>query len=64
MNRELFKKEFTELLAWAKTQSATRPEKITKIVKSAALNAYELAQQNLTPLTLAYAQLCYEALEN
>ena len=64
MNRELFKKEFTELLAWAKTQSATRPEKITKIVKSAALNAYELAQQNLTPLTLAYAQLCYEALES
>jgi len=65
-NREPFKQEFDQLLAWAKAQSTTKPERITKILKNEALSTYGLAQHETdqNPLNLAYAQFCYEALEN
>jgi len=65
-DRKLFKQEFDELLAWAKTQGAAKPEKITQILKNEALNTYNhiQPQTSLNQLDLAYAQLCYEALEN
>ncbi|MBI5152929.1 MAG: hypothetical protein HZA36_00485 [Parcubacteria group bacterium] len=63
-NHELFKKEFSELLEWAKTQHIAQQEKIKKTIGNEVLNAYERAQNNATPLTFAYAQLCHEALEN